>query len=85
MSPESRIGSHYLLIPRNPCGLDDEFDLEGAELTGLGVGPAFLLMGSISSSVWSIDVAGEADLPTVGADLHSVGNAVSRSTPCRKN
>lgn len=85
MSPESRIGSHYLLIPRNPCGLNDELDLEVLSSLGWGWGPPFSFMGSISSNVWPIDVVSEEDLPTVSADLHSVGNAVSRSTPCRKS
>lgn len=52
--------------------------------TGMRVGFAFLLMGSISSNMWSIDVVSRADLPTLSAELYSLGNIVSKSTPCKR-
>lgn len=52
--------------------------------TGMRVGFAFLLMGSISSNMCPIDVVSRADLPTLSAELNSLGNVVSKSTPCKR-
>ena len=65
--------------------VDLNVSLTWPEVTGMGVGFAFFLMGSISSNMQPIGVANKAGLPTLSGDLHSLGNAVSKSTPCRKS
>lgn len=45
------------------------------------MGLASPLMGNTTSNVWPVDAGGEADLPTLGADLHVLGKAMSKSTP----
>lgn len=69
---QGSVGPVMWLLPRA--------SLRGTELTGLWVGFTFLPLGRISSNVWPTDVVSEADIPTLGADLHSLGNAGSKSS-----